>query len=205
MTHHVRLPVLGSPAQPATHGVGRGHGGEAGEARLHRGAESDADGLDVEGRGALLQVGDLARESGKSVRALHLYEELDLLRPAARSKGRYRLYGPEALVRIRWIGKLQDLGLSLPEIQSVIRDWEQLNSAPGAMVKMRAVFERKIEETREHLRRLTALKRELEASLEYLDTCDVCDPHRLLSACTACDLHSGNEPVPELVAGFHAN
>ncbi len=30
---------------------------------------------------------------------------------------------------------------------------------------------------------------ELEASLEYLDTCDVCDPQRLLSACDCCDLH----------------
>ena len=33
---------------------------------------------------SLMQVGDLARESGKSIRAIHLYEELELLRPAAR-------------------------------------------------------------------------------------------------------------------------
>ncbi|MEO7113867.1 MAG: MerR family DNA-binding transcriptional regulator, partial [Polyangiaceae bacterium] len=45
---------------------------------------------------ALMQVGDLARESGKTVRAIHLYEELELLRPAARSKGRYRLYTKDA-------------------------------------------------------------------------------------------------------------
>ena len=38
----------------------------------------------------LMQVGDLARETGKTVRAIHLYEELQLLRPAARSKGRTR-------------------------------------------------------------------------------------------------------------------
>ena len=61
---------------------------------------------------ALLQVGDLARESGKTVRAIHLYEELGLLRPHARSKGRFRLFGQDALIRVRWIGKLQDLGLT---------------------------------------------------------------------------------------------
>ena len=61
---------------------------------------------------SLMQVGDLARETGKTIRAIHLYEELDLLTPAGRSKGRYRLYGPEALVRIRWIGKLQDMGFT---------------------------------------------------------------------------------------------
>jgi len=35
----------------------------------------------------LMQIGDLASKSGKTVRAIHLYEELDLLRPAARSRG----------------------------------------------------------------------------------------------------------------------
>src|SRR5215472_4521851 len=81
----------------------------------------------------LMQVGDLARESGKTVRAIHLYEELDLLRPAARSKGRYRLYGPEALVRIRWIGKLQEMGFSLSDLQTIVREFAQvanLESAP---------------------------------------------------------------------------
>src|SRR6187549_2381072 len=81
-----------------------------------------------------MQVGDLARESGKTVRAIHLYEQLELLKPAARSKGRYRLYGPEALVRIRWIGKLQDLGFSLTDIKAIVRDVEQHGSASSAMV-----------------------------------------------------------------------
>ncbi|MEO8797623.1 MAG: MerR family transcriptional regulator, partial [Polyangiaceae bacterium] len=85
----------------------------------------------------LMQVGDLARESGKTVRAIHLYEELELLKPTARSKGRYRLYMKEALVRIRWIGKLQDMGFTLTDIQTVLHEWETSSSAPTAMVRMR--------------------------------------------------------------------
>jgi MerR family transcriptional regulator, copper efflux regulator len=154
---------------------------------------------------ALMQVGDLARETGKTIRAIHLYEELDLLTPAGRSKGRYRLYGPEALMRIRWIGKLQDMGFSLTDIQTVVKDWEQSASAPHAMVKMKDVYKKKLAETQEHLRRLTALEHEIQASLVYLDTCNVCEPDRLLSACNACDLHGCTEHVPELVAGFRAN
>jgi MerR family copper efflux transcriptional regulator len=153
----------------------------------------------------LVQIGDLARETGKTVRAIHLYEELGLLRPAARSKGRYRLYGAEAVVRIRWIGKLQDMGFSLGDIQTIVREWERHVSAPGAMKSMREVYERKLEETREQKRRLEALEHELEASLSYLDTCDVCDPQRLLSACSCCDLHDKEEHVPELVLGFRAH
>ncbi|CAN5566238.1 hypothetical protein BH09MYX1_BH09MYX1_59290 [soil metagenome] len=153
----------------------------------------------------LMQVGDLARESGKTVRAIHLYEELELLRPVARSKGRYRLYGPDALLRIRWIGKLQDMGFSLSDIQTVVRDWEQSGSAPGAMTKMRAVYKNKLEETRAQVRRLQALARDLESSLGYLDTCDVCEPDRLLSTCKACDHHDCSHDVPDLIAGFRAN
>ncbi len=153
---------------------------------------------------SLMQIGDLARESGKTVRAIHLYEEIGLLRPAGRSKGRFRLYGPDALVRIRWIGKLQDMGFSLTDIQAIVREWEHLASAPQAMVRMREVYRKKLDETREQIRKLEALEHEIEASLHYLDTCEVCDPDRMLSACSRCDRHGCGEEAPELVAGFRA-
>ena len=49
----------------------------------------------------LLKVGELAKQTGKTVRAVHLYEELGLLAPAVRSKGGFRLYHPRAAVRSR--------------------------------------------------------------------------------------------------------
>src|SRR6476646_580593 len=128
---------------------------------------------------ALLQVGDLARLSSKTVRAIHLYEELGLLKPHARSKGRYRLFSSDAVVRVRWIGKLQDLGLSLATIQSVVREWETSPSAPGAMAKMREVYRQKLASTQRQIERLKALESELADSLKYLETCDTCDPARL--------------------------
>jgi DNA-binding transcriptional MerR regulator len=152
-----------------------------------------------------MQIGDLARETGKTVRAIHLYEELGLLAPATRSKGGFRLYAQEALLRIRWIGRLQEMGFSLGDIQTIVREWERAESAPGAMKRMRQVYARKLEETREQKRRLESLEHELKASLQYLDTCDVCDPQRLLSACDCCDLHDKETDVPELVLGFRAN
>ena len=155
----------------------------------------------------LMQVGDLARESGKTVRAIHLYEELDLLRPAARSKGRFRLYGNEALLRIRWISKLQDLGFTLTDIQAVAKEFDTATdsgSASAAMARMRELYRSKLEETRAQLERLRALEHEIVASLDYLETCEVCDPQRLVSACKKCDQHHCGEEAPELVAGFRA-
>jgi DNA-binding transcriptional MerR regulator len=186
MANNVRLPLFSVPLPIPSDGALASDDGDVTQADL-------------------MQVGDLAKEAGKTVRAIHLYEELNLLKPAARSKGRYRLYSRDALTRIRWIGKLQDMGFSLTDIQSVVRDWEEGGSASGAMRKMREVYAKKLEETRAHLRRLQALEREIEASIHYLDTCDVCDPERLLSFCKACDLHDCQQHVPELIAGFRAS
>jgi DNA-binding transcriptional MerR regulator len=185
MSENVRLPLLAPPPADSSDGPLADQKPEVSEADL-------------------LQVGDLARESGKTVRAVHLYEELGLLKPAARSKGRYRLYTRDALVRIRWLGKLQDMGFSLTDIQQIVRDWEEPGKATTAMHKMREVYVQKLEETRAHLRRLEQLEREIQSSIQYLDTCEVCDPERLISFCKACDLHSCESHVPELVAGFRA-
>lgn len=156
----------------------------------------------------LMQVGDLAREAGKTVRAIHLYEEMELLMPAARSKGRYRLYGREALVRIRWIGKLQDLGFSLTDIKAIVKEVEaegRGGSAPSAMVKVREVYEQKLYDTRAQIERLRTLEREILASLDYLDTCkSVCEPGRLLATCPSCNHHDREQEVPDLVAGFRS-
>jgi MerR family transcriptional regulator, copper efflux regulator len=194
MTSNVRLPLASSPsASPAS-----------APADSSTQVVADAPGS-APNMSDLMQIGDLARDAGKTVRAIHLYEELGLLRPAGRSKGRFRLYGPDALVRIRWIGKMQDLGFSLPDIQGIVREWEELGSAPRAMVQMRDAYRRKLEETRGQIKKLAALAHEVEASLLYLDTCEVCDPDRLLSACSKCDRHECGEEPPELVAGFHAH
>ncbi len=158
--------------------------------------------------GDLMQVGDLAREAGKTVRAIHLYEQMELLKPAARSKGRYRLYGPEALVRIRWIGKLQDLGFSLTDIKAIVKDVEaegRGSSAPSAMVKVREVYKQKLDDTRAQIERLRTLEREILASLDYLDTCEsACEPDRLLANCPSCSHHDREQEVPDLVAGFRS-
>jgi DNA-binding transcriptional MerR regulator len=153
----------------------------------------------------LLLVGDIAKASGKTVRAIHHYEELGLLRPHARSKGRYRLYDQNALSRVRWIGKLHDLGLSLAEIHEMVSAWEKAPSAPGAMAKIRRVYVEKLEETRAQIRHLASLERELEASIGYLDTCGTCDPAELVAACCNCNVHDRSQGEPELVAGIHCS
>jgi DNA-binding transcriptional MerR regulator len=149
-------------------------------------------------------VGDLAKATGKTVRALHLYEELGLLRAHERSKGRYRLFAPDSLIRVRWITKLQNLGLSLSEIQELVREQEGSGSAPLAAQKLHDAYVERLAETRRKLEELRALEAELEQSLAYLSACDrACQPAVPVHSCPTCERHPERSHVPELVTAVH--
>jgi DNA-binding transcriptional MerR regulator len=170
-------------------------------------------GVGVAGDGAVvgspdswLQVGELAKATGKTVRAIHLYEELGLLRAHVRSKGRYRLFTEEAVVRVRWIVKMQSLGLSLTEIQELVREQEASGSAQFAASRLREVYRTKLAETRNKMSELRALEGELEESLAYLDACDTaCQSELPVHSCPSCERHPERPNAPDLVAGVHVN
>ena len=151
----------------------------------------------------LLKVGELAKRTGKTVRAVHLYEELGLLTPAVRSKGGFRLYSGKATRRIEWIQKLQDLGFSLTEIKAFLRDWEENETAPKAMDRMREIFEDKRRETKETIARLTRLVEDLNETLAYIASCRSCEPTHKQGECGTCD-HHGHEHTtqPVLLQGI---
>lgn len=152
-----------------------------------------------------LRVGDLARQTGKTVRAIHLYEELHLLEPATRSSGGFRLYHPAAVERVRWIDLLNGLGMSLHETRDVLDRWWKSNRGPEAMQELRELFGAKLEETRENLRRMQELEHELVAGLEYLETCRVCGEPGAVERCVNCTQDHGVAAEPMLVAGFKDN
>jgi MerR family copper efflux transcriptional regulator len=151
----------------------------------------------------LLRVGDLAKAVQKTVRAIHLYEELGLLEPVSRSSGGYRLYTEAAVTRVNWIIRLQEMGLSLTEIQSLLREWESAPNGSTGMSVVRAMFEQKLRETRDAIKKMQALEAELTESLAYLASCNVCEPMHVQSECKQCG-HHGHVPseAPELVAGL---
>jgi len=161
--------------------------------------------MDAEGS-KFFKVGDLARRTGKSVRALRLYEELDLLRPVGRTHGGFRLYDETALTRIRWIELLQESGFSLHQIQDLLRAWHGTRYGPDAMRVLRETFHSRLEETRRSIERHQALARELEGTLRYLQTCgDACGPPRTTQDdCPHCPVDHGMPEEPAIVAGFHA-
>ena len=67
-------------------------------------------------------VGDVARLSHVSVRALHHYDAIGLLTPSARSPAGYRLYSGADLRRLQQILFYRELGFALEEIAEILAD-----------------------------------------------------------------------------------
>lgn len=68
----------------------------------------------------LLKVGDLARRTGLTVRTLHHYDEIGLLKPSGRSDAGYRLYSQADVQRLHGIQTMRQMGLALSDIGDLL-------------------------------------------------------------------------------------
>lgn len=69
----------------------------------------------------LLTIGEFARASRLSAKALRLYDELGLLRPAAvDERNGYRRYAPDQLEPARLVAWLRRIGMPLAEIRTIV-------------------------------------------------------------------------------------
>jgi len=68
-----------------------------------------------------LTIGELSRRTGLSVKTLRFWSDEGILPPASRGANGYRLYSPEALVRLDLVRALREAGLGLDAIRKVLR------------------------------------------------------------------------------------
>ena len=67
-----------------------------------------------------LTIGKLAKALGVNIQTVRYYERRRLLSPMARRPSGYRLYGEDALRRLRFIKNAQTLGFTLHEIAELL-------------------------------------------------------------------------------------
>lgn len=152
---------------------------------------------------SLLRVGELARAVGKSVRAIHLYEELGLVTPVERSQGGFRLFSPDAVDRINWINKLQVIGFTLSQIRAFVDQFENNLSGRTATDSVRRVFEEKLTEIRDTIAQLQLIETDLVEAIAYLESCQSCETVAPVSECAVCSQPThGADQAPELFAGL---
>jgi len=107
-------------------------------------------------------IGRLAREAGVPASTVRYYERSRLLRPDGRTDGNYRIYGPEALARLRFIRAAQAIGLTLEDITTLL-DFRDGRTAPCNEVQI--LIEERLSELKKRLEQLHHVKAVLHSSL----------------------------------------
>ena len=121
-----------------------------------------------------MHIGELAENTGLSLRTIRHYDEVGLLKPSGRTGGGFRLYSKEDLSRLLLIRRMKPLGYSLGEMTELLAiidtlsaertdaertDSERTDADPSPV---RAELDRFIDET-------TTRREKLRAQVEMAD------------------------------------
>lgn len=113
----------------------------------------------------MVKIGELALESGESVKTLRYWTDHGLLQ-AHRGENSYRYYEDEAATRVQFIRGAQALGFTLKEIQAVL-DSRERESRPCREVRERLAEH--LRTVRAHLEQLQRLEEELASRLAWAE------------------------------------
>lgn len=103
------------------------------------------------------KVGQLAKRTGVSVRTLHHYDRIGLLKPSHRTAAGHRLYDGDDVARLQQIVSLRQLGFSLEQIAEMLR-------------RRGTTLQRVVEMHLERMREQIEVQRKLCSRLERLAT-----------------------------------
>ena len=105
-----------------------------------------------------MRIGELAKRSGVSPKALRHYERVGVMPPPSRTASGYRDYAPEAMQRLEFITAGQRVGLSLRQLAKIleVRDGGQAPCAEAL-----ALVDERLRDVEESIARLEALRAEL--------------------------------------------
>ena len=107
-----------------------------------------------------LKVGELASRSGLTVRTLHHFDQIGLLKPSARSDGGYRLYSRDDVARLHGIQALRHLGLPLKQIGEMLT---------GDGADLPAIVARQVRALDHEIRQANDLRGRLQLMLDRFD------------------------------------
>jgi DNA-binding transcriptional MerR regulator len=137
--------------------------------------------------GADYTSGDLARATGNTVRTIRFYEEEGLLEPAEVSDGGHRRYTDNDLERLKLIGDLRELGMSLCEIRDVLALRKGCSCVAEFADRLEHSLSAHVAEAQRRIERLDRVRREIERTISlvhsHVDTPD--------GSVRACDLSCG--------------
>lgn len=118
-------------------------------------------------------IGELSKITGIPIRTIRYYEQLNLLLPADRSDGNYRLYSLEQVQTTKIIHLLKKAGMPLNGIKKFL----EVQMKTGGQVRGEQVtdmLELELSEAEAKIQELLRLKKKLEQALTISRECKVC-------------------------------
>jgi Hg(II)-responsive transcriptional regulator len=119
-----------------------------------------------------VRTSEVAAQAAVNVQTLRYYERRGLVAEPLRSPSGYRAYPPEAVHRVRFIKRAQELGFSLAEVETLLHLAE---GGPDSCVRVRTLATEKITEVERRIADLRALRDGLN---RLVATCDRPRPDR---------------------------
>lgn len=113
---------------------------------------------------AVYTIGRLAEAAGVPVSTVRYYERRKLLLPEQRTRSRYRVYGPAALHRLRFIRAAQEAGFTLGDIARLLALRDGQADACG---EVQEIIAARLERLEQELARLRRVRRVLRETLEW--------------------------------------
>jgi len=110
-----------------------------------------------------LLIGEVARRSGASRKALRIYETAGILPPSRRTLAGYRLYTADSLAVLSFLRQARRVGFTLGEIKGIVAIRRQGRSACS---HVRALVSRKVQEMDQRLKDLTEVRDSLRDLLD---------------------------------------
>ncbi|MEU3778331.1 MerR family transcriptional regulator [Streptomyces sp. NPDC032472] len=83
----------------------------------------------------LYSIGELARQTGTTVKTVRFSSDSGIVSPADRTPAGHRQYGDDALARLELVRTLRDLGLGLPAIRQVMDRERELPEVAAAQAE----------------------------------------------------------------------
>ncbi|MFF2019054.1 MerR family transcriptional regulator [Paenibacillus sp. NPDC058177] len=112
-----------------------------------------------------MKIGELARQTGVSVRSLRYYESQGLIAPVRQANG-YREYSPLAIETVESIKLYLNLGLSTEEIAGFLNC--VLKNKESFCAEVMPVYQSKLEEIEKQILQLNQIKLNLEQRISSI-------------------------------------
>ncbi|MDX2469565.1 MAG: MerR family transcriptional regulator [SAR324 cluster bacterium] len=108
-----------------------------------------------------IKIGKLAKSLGITTRTIRYYEEIGLMPPPERQDGGGRIYNSEEVLRLKFILKLKELGLSLDEGKELAEIYETESQPVKLMPRLLEMLDGHILKIDEKLSSIMDLRKEV--------------------------------------------